>query len=155
MDVVDLPAPRVERLLVPRCVGLEPVVILARFPVHVGPHKNAVRGADVVVNAAGSASVLKQSIDIAARRGHVLYFAATLQPELTLDLDLIHYKELRLVGSYDSTIAQYGDALALIRAGVVQVKPLISHRLPLERVQEGFELARKQEGLKVQIVHQS
>ena len=111
------------------------------------------RGADVVVNAAGSASVLKQSIDIAARRGQILYFAATLQPEVTLDLDLIHYKELRLVGSYDSTIAQYGDALALIRAGVIQVKPLISHRLPLEQAQEGFEIARKQEGLKVQILH--
>ena len=74
------------------------------------------RGADVVVNAAGSVAVLKQSIDLAARRGHVLYFAATLAPEVTLDLDLIHYKELRLVGSYDSTIAQYEDALALIRA---------------------------------------
>ena len=73
------------------------------------------RGANVVVNAAGSVAVLKQSIDLAARRGHVLYFAATLAPEVTLDLDLIHYKELRLVGSYDSTIAQYEDTLALIR----------------------------------------
>jgi len=112
------------------------------------------RGADVVVNAAGSVAVLKQAIDLAARRGHVLYFAATLEPQVTLDLDLIHYKELRLVGSYDSTIAQYGDALALLKAGVVQVKPLITHRLPLEQVQAGFEIARRQEGLKVQIVHQ-
>jgi L-iditol 2-dehydrogenase len=72
---------------------------------------------------------------------------------VTLDLDLIHYKELRLVGSYDSTIAQYEDALALIRACAVQVKPLISHQLPLEQVQEGFEIARRQEGLKVQVNH--
>ena len=56
------------------------------------------RGADVVVNAAGSVAVLKQSIDLAARRGHVLYFAATLAPEVTLDLDLMHYKELRAGG---------------------------------------------------------
>jgi len=111
------------------------------------------RGADVVVNAAGSVAVLKQAIDLAARRGHVLYFAATLAPEVTLDLDLIHYKELRLVGSYDSTIAQYEDALALIRARVVQVKPLITHRLGLEQVQDGFEIARRQEGLKVQVAH--
>ena len=111
------------------------------------------RGADVVANAAGSVSVLKLSIDLAARRGHVLYFAATLAPEVTLDLDLIHYKELRLVGSYDSTIAQFEDALALIRAGAVQVKPLISHRFALEQVQDGFEIARRQEGLKVQVAH--
>jgi L-iditol 2-dehydrogenase len=111
------------------------------------------RGGDVVVNAAGSAAVLKQSIDLAARQGQILYFAATLAPEVTLDLDLIHYKELRLVGSYDSTIAQYEDALALIRACVVQVQPLISHRLTLEQVGEGFEIARRQEGLKVQVHH--
>ena len=111
------------------------------------------RGADVVVNAAGSVAVLKQAVDLAARRGHVLYFAATLAPEVTLDLDLIHYKELRLVGSYDSTIAQYEDALALIRARVVQVKPLITHRFGLEQVQDGFEIARRQEGLKVQVAH--
>lgn len=116
---------------------------------------SAGRGADVVVNAAGHVSVLKQAIDLAARRGHVLYFAATLAPSITLDLDLIHYKELRLVGSYDSTIAQYEDALALIRAGVVQVQPLITHRFPLAQTQEAYEIARRQQGLKVQVVHES
>lgn len=112
------------------------------------------RGADVVVNAVGKAAVLKQAIDIAARRGQVLYFAATLEPTVELDLDLIHYKELRLIGSYDSIVAQYEQALALINAGIVKVQPLISHRLPLEQVQTGFEIARKQEGVKVLIVHE-
>ncbi len=112
------------------------------------------RGADVVVNAVGKVSVLEQAINIAARRGQVLYFAATLEPRVELDLDLIHYKELRLVGSYDSTIAQYEAALALLEAGTVRVEPLISHRLPLEQVQQGFEIARKLEGVKVLIVHE-
>jgi L-iditol 2-dehydrogenase len=112
------------------------------------------RGADIVVNAVGKVSVLEQAINIAARRGQVLYFAATLAPRVELDLDLIHYKELRLIGSYDSTIAQYEEALALLKAGIIDVKPLISHRLPLEQVQQGFEIARQQQGLKVLIVHQ-
>jgi L-iditol 2-dehydrogenase len=112
------------------------------------------RGADIVVNAVGKVSVLEQAINIAARRGQVLYFAATLAPRVELDLDLIHYKELRLIGSYDSTIAQYEQALALLKAGIIDVKPLISHRLPLEQVQQGFEIARQQQGLKVLIVHE-
>jgi L-iditol 2-dehydrogenase len=112
------------------------------------------RGADIVVNAVGKVAVLKQAIDLAARRGQVLYFAATLQPKVELDLDLIHYKELRLIGSYDSIVAQYEQALALIKAGIIKVKPLISHRLPLEEVQSGYEIARKQEGVKVLIIHQ-
>jgi len=112
------------------------------------------RGADIVVNAVGKAAVLKQAIDLAGRRGQVLYFAATLQPTVELDLDLIHYKELRLIGSYDSIVAQYEQSLALIKADIIDVKPLISHRLPLEDVQSGYEIARKQEGVKVLIIHE-
>jgi L-iditol 2-dehydrogenase len=112
------------------------------------------RGADVVVNAAGSAAVLEQSINLAARRGQVLYFAATLKPAVTLDMDLIHYKELQVIGSYDSTIAQYEQALALVRSGAVQVKPLISHQMALDEVQNAFEIARRQEGVKVLITHE-
>jgi L-iditol 2-dehydrogenase len=110
------------------------------------------RGADVVVSAVGKAEVLKSAIEVAGRRGQVLFFAATMQPKVEMDVDLVHYKELALRGSYDSTIAQYEDALALLRAGTVQVKPLISHRLPLSGVQEGYEVARKQSGLKVMIL---
>jgi L-iditol 2-dehydrogenase len=112
------------------------------------------RGADIVVNAVGKAAVLKQAIDLAARRGQVLYFAATLEPTVELDLDLIHYKELRLIGSYDSIVAQYEQALAMIKAGIINVEAMISHRLPLEEVQAGYELARKQEGVKVLIIHE-
>jgi L-iditol 2-dehydrogenase len=112
------------------------------------------RGADIVVAAAGKAAVLKQAIDLAARGGQVLFFAATMQPAVELDIDLVHYKELALRGTYDSTIAQFEDALTLIGQGLVKVAPLISHRLPLAEVQLGYETARKLEGLKVLIIHE-
>ncbi len=143
------------RLAVARELGANVIVNAEREDV--GAVVRAVsegRGADVVVNAAGNAAVLKQAIDLAARQGQVLYFAATMAPQVELDLDLVHYKELRLIGSYDSIVAQYEQALALISAGIVKVTPLISHRLPLEQVQQGFELARSREGLKVLIVHE-
>ncbi len=111
------------------------------------------RGADVVVNAVGKAAALKQAIDLATRGGQVLFFAATMEPAVELDIDLVHYKELALRGTYDSTIAHSEDALNLIRQGIVQVAPLISHRLPLEEVKRGYEIARNQEGLKVLIIH--
>ncbi len=112
------------------------------------------RGAAVVVNAVGKAAALKQAIDLAARGGQVLFFAATMQPAVELDIDLVHYKELALRGTYDSTIANSEDALNLIGKGIVKVAPLISHRLPLSDVQQGYEIARKLEGLKVLIIHE-
>ncbi|MFN8453241.1 MAG: alcohol dehydrogenase catalytic domain-containing protein [Anaerolineae bacterium] len=142
------------RLALAKELGANVVIDAAREDVE--PTVRAVsagRGADIVVNAVGKVAVLEQAIQIAARRGQVLYFAATLQPKVELDLDLIHYKELRLIGSYDSIVAQYEQALALINAGIVKVKPLISHRLPLEEVQTGYEIARSREGVKVLIIH--
>ncbi len=115
---------------------------------------SAGRGADIVVNAVGKAFALKQAIDLAGRGGQVLFFAATMQPAVELDIDLVHYKELALRGTYDSTIANSEDALNLISKGIVKVAPLISHRLPLEDVLRGFEIARNQEGLKVLIIHE-
>ena len=112
------------------------------------------RGADIVVNAVGKAAALKQAIDLAARGGQVLFFAATMQPSVELDIDLVHYKELALRGTYDSTIANSEDALNLIGQGIVKVAPLISHRLPLAEVQQGYEIARTLGGLKVLIIHE-
>ncbi len=88
------------------------------------------RGADVAINAVGRAAVLKQAIDLAARRGQVLYFAATLQPRWSSTWTWCTTRSWRCWARYDSTIAQYEDALNLISKDIVKVEPLISHRLP-------------------------
>ncbi|MDI7276932.1 MAG: alcohol dehydrogenase catalytic domain-containing protein [Anaerolineae bacterium] len=112
-------------------------------------------GADVVVTAAGlDPAVLEQALQMAARQGQVLYFAATLSDPVTLNLDVIHYQELRLVGSHDSTRADYEKALALMASGSVRVGPLISHRYPLDRIQDAFRLANERSGLKVFVVNE-
>ncbi|MCL4458839.1 MAG: alcohol dehydrogenase catalytic domain-containing protein [Chloroflexi bacterium] len=112
------------------------------------------RGADVVVSAAGQdVSVLDQALAMAAKQGQILYFAAVLQDRMELSLDVIHYKELHLVGSHDCTIGQYEAALALLKAGVVRVEPLISDRFPLDQIQKAFEVARQRRGMKVLVVN--
>jgi L-iditol 2-dehydrogenase len=44
---------------------------------------------------------------------------------------------------------QHRAALDLLASGRVKAKPLISHRLPLERIEEGFEVAESRAGMKV------
>jgi L-iditol 2-dehydrogenase len=111
-------------------------------------------GADVVVTAAGlDPSVLEVALRLAAKQGQVLYFAATLQDPVTLNLDVIHYKELRLVGTHDSTRADYEKALAMLGSGSVRVGPLISHRFELDDIYEAFCFAEQRQGLKVMVVN--
>jgi L-iditol 2-dehydrogenase len=110
-------------------------------------------GADVVVSAAGlDPSVLEEALQMAAKQGQVLYFAATLSDPVTLNLDEIHYRELRLVGSHDSTRADYEKALALLGSGGVRAGPVISHRYPLDQIDEAFRFANSRTGLKVVVV---
>ena len=112
-------------------------------------------GADVVVSAAGlDPSVLEEALQMAARQGQVLYFAATLSDPVTLNLDVIHYRELRLVGSHDSTRADYEKALAILGSGGVKAGPIISHRYPLDQIYDAFRFANTRTGLKVVIVYE-
>lgn len=111
--------------------------------------------ADVVVSAAGGDErIIDQAISLAGRRGQVLYFGAVMKEPITVNLDLIHYREIRLVGSHDSTTANYESALRLIAGGQVQVAPLITHRYLLERIQEAFQFAATRQGIKVMVYNE-
>ena len=116
------------------------------------------RGLDIVVFAVASEreedclQAETEGFKMLAKRGQMLLFAAThFQGKPDIDLDSIHYNELRVVGSHDSTIGQYETALKLLSSGAVNVKPLITHTLPLEKIKEGFEIASERKGLKVLI----
>jgi L-iditol 2-dehydrogenase len=112
-------------------------------------------GADVVVTAAGlDPTVLEEALRMAAKQGQLLYFAATLSDPVTLNLDVIHYRELRLIGTHDSTRADYEKALALMRSGNIQLTPIISHRYGLDDIYDAFSFAQRREGLKVMVVNE-
>jgi L-iditol 2-dehydrogenase len=130
----------------------------AHETVHAGEH-NAVervqeltagRGADSVIVATGAPPAMEQGLQMAALHGNVNFFAGSYPPpQLPLDPNLIHYKELTLTGSHHYTPFTFQRALKLLQYGLVQVRPLISHRLPLDRTPEGFDIVAGQEGLKV------
>ena len=144
-----------ERLEVAKKVGIDYTInSKEEDPVEVVNKLTGGNGANQVVSAAGVPSVLRQAIDVAARYGQVLYFAATLKPEVSLDLDLIHYKELRLIGSYDSTTAFFEQALRVISQGAVKVDPLLTHRYKIDDAQEAMEAARTMAGMKVMFVYE-
>lgn len=114
------------------------------------------RGADSVIVATGAGAAMEQGLQMAALHGNVNFFAGSYPPpELPLDPNLIHYKELTLTGSHHYTPFTFQRALKLLQYGLLQVKPLISHRLPLDRTPEGFDIVAGQKGLKVVVFPQT
>ncbi|MFC8192898.1 zinc-dependent dehydrogenase [Cellulomonas sp. NPDC057328] len=111
------------------------------------------RGADVVITAAASGAAQEQALRMVAPRGRISFFGGLPKdrPTITLDSNVVHYKELTIVGANGSSPDHNKQALGLIADGSVPVHDLITHRLPLERVVEGIDVVRSGAGIKVTI----
>jgi L-iditol 2-dehydrogenase len=111
------------------------------------------RGADVVITAAASSAAQEGAVQMAARGGRISFFGGLPKddPFIRLDSNLVHYRELKIVGANGSTPAQNTEALALISDGSVPVGDLITDRLPLDRVHDAIEAVRSGNSIKVVI----
>lgn len=110
------------------------------------------RGANTVIVAIGTTRAAQTAIEMAGICGTVNFFAGTYPPgEIPLDPNVIHYKQLVLTGSHDFTPHHFTTSLKLIQHGIVKVKPIISHVLPLEDMAHAFDIVSSREGLKVVI----
>jgi L-iditol 2-dehydrogenase len=111
------------------------------------------RGADVVIVAAASAKAQEDAVAMAARRGTVSFFGGLPRDRsvIAFDANIVHYRELGIVGANGSSPAHNRRALALIAAGDVPVADLITHRLPLERTIEAIHTVIRGEAIKVTI----
>lgn len=111
-------------------------------------------GADVVITANSVPSTQVQALKMAKNRGRVNFFGGLAhgKSEVTLDTNLIHYKELFVHGTHGSVPRQHQKALDLIASGVIDTKKFISHRFDLDQIGEAFAAAENYLGLRV-IVH--
>jgi L-iditol 2-dehydrogenase len=111
------------------------------------------RGADVIITAAASGAAQEQAITMAARQGRISFFGGLPKdkPTITCDSNLVHYRELTIVGANGSSPAHNKEALRLIAAGDVPVTDLITHRLPLDATVDAFGIVARGEAIKVTI----
>jgi L-iditol 2-dehydrogenase len=111
------------------------------------------RGVDVVITAAASGTAQEQGLRMLARRGRLSLFGGLARdaPNITVDANLVHYRELTIVGVNGSSPAHNRQALELIASGAVPVADLITHRLPLDRVLDALDIVARGEAIKVTI----
>jgi L-iditol 2-dehydrogenase len=113
---------------------------------------NSGRGADVVILTSGAEAAIAQAFETVDRGGTVLFFAPTREDSpVPLPVNKLFWRnEITLASSYAANPAEHLEAMELIREGKVNVSDMITHRLPLDRTQEGFRLvAEAGESIKV------
>jgi L-iditol 2-dehydrogenase len=109
-------------------------------------------GADVVIEATGVLEAYRKAVGLGRKGSTVLYFGG-LPGGLSLDIDpnMIHYKQVTLKGSYSYTIDTFRRALKLLEHDRVKTDKLITHRFPLEKLEEAILMSAGSESMKVMI----
>ncbi|MFI7662774.1 zinc-dependent dehydrogenase [Micromonospora parva] len=111
------------------------------------------RGADVVITATAAGAAQEQAVQMTARQGRISFFGGLPKdkPVISLDSNLVHYRELTIVGANGSSPEHNKEALRLIADGSVPVADLITHRLPLDRALDAFGIVARGEAIKLTI----
>jgi L-iditol 2-dehydrogenase len=107
-------------------------------------------GFDVVVVAAGSIAALDTALGLVQPGGRILAFAG-LPPDahaFDLDMNILHYRQLSLVGAFGGTPATFQRAAAWLADADLDVARFAPLRFPLVDAVAAFESVARGEGLK-------
>jgi L-iditol 2-dehydrogenase len=97
-------------------------------------------GADVVIEAIGLPSTWEQALKMVRKGGTVLEFGGCPpNTEMKVSTELLHYGDVTVVGAFHATPAHFKKALNLIANRTINVRPLITRRMPLSKIREAFE----------------
>jgi L-iditol 2-dehydrogenase len=94
-------------------------------------------GVDLVVEAVGRNETVGTAID-AVRKGGTVILVGNIAPEVTLPLQKVVTRQIRLQGSCASA-GEYPRVIELMASGAINVKPLITAVAPLEEGPEWFK----------------
>jgi L-iditol 2-dehydrogenase len=110
------------------------------------------RGVDVAIEAVGTPETWEQAIAM-ARPGAVvnLFGGCKGGTHIKVDTRRLHYDELEIIGVFHHTPRYVRTALSLIASRQIDAETLIMHDMPLEKLEEAFELMTSGATLKVAI----
>jgi L-iditol 2-dehydrogenase len=114
------------------------------------------RGADAVLIAVAHPAVVTEALSAARPGGRILLFAAN-DPVTKIEFpaSAVGIDEKEILGSYSAAVDIQESAAELVLGKKLPVMDIVTHRFPLDRIQEALELAARPtaESLKVLVTH--
>lgn len=107
-----------------------------------------------VILATASPDALTASLLLVRRGGAIHLFSGYDDPAL-LDVRRVHNDDVRIVGHSGYDLQDARQAMQLIASGDLSPQGLISHRFPLARIADAFDVAESRSGFKVLVEPQA
>ncbi len=98
------------------------------------------RGADVVFDTVAVSAAADQAIQMAGPMGKVIFYSS-IHPDkpISISPNMMHHTELTITGSVSPSVRDFLRSTTLLSKGMMEVTPLITDIVPLDRVQQAFE----------------
>ena len=108
------------------------------------------KGLDHVIEAVGLPELWEKVIGLVRKGGTVnLFGGCKAGTTVTLDTRRMHYDGIKIISPFHHTPKHFWESLQLISAGLVDVKKLISHRMPISQIDEAIELHNQGKAIKI------
>jgi len=105
---------------------------------------------DRVIVATSNVEAVGGALDMVRPGGHVLLFSGyTYGTRLSLEANLLHYRELHLHGSIDCTVQDFRRAVKLLPQ--LRMNKLITASFPLEQAEQAFRATREPDAVKIML----
>jgi len=105
-------------------------------------------GVDAAIECSGAEAAANLCLKTIRREGSFTQVGICGKP-VKLDLDLVLYKELRVIGSFSQKFWGWEKALEFCAGGRIKVKPIITHTFALKDWQKAFDIFESSEAIKV------
>jgi len=105
-------------------------------------------GADVILECSGAAPALANAVKVCKRGGQITQMGL-FGKDITIPIDQIVIKEIRLNGTMGTTHYAWEKLLTLIDRGKICCDDLVSAVLPLSEWETGFRMSRNREGYRI------
>lgn len=116
--------------------------------------ETAGEGASVIITACSIPEVQALSLEMAATHGRINLFGGMPKGKeiVPLNTNLIHYQELRVLGTTGSSINDYCESMALVASGKLRLLPLATARFNVAEINAAFDYALSGQGMKTLVV---
>lgn len=108
------------------------------------------KGADVIVTATPAPVAVVQAVEMARKTGRILVFGGLPKDRSTpgVDMNLVHYNALVIIGTTTFAPRHQRIALHLLASGRIPGDKLVTHRFPLSEFKQAAAMAMEGKTLK-------
>src|SRR5439155_5835658 len=136
------------RLEMARSFGAQPVHLSEDDPRAAARDASEGRGVDVCIDAVGDPRALELALRVTRKRGAVQAIGVYAE-RCEVHMGLLWIKALQLRSGHANVLGHIDSVLAMMSAGVLDPRPLVTHHMSLEQAPEAYALYDRREALKI------